>query len=249
MSRPELTVSVVSHRHGPIVAELMSDLARLCAGYIEVILTINTPEPLDLALRDFPFPLTLVRNDEPRGFGANHNSAFRRSRADRFCVVNPDLRLFMDPFPALLEALRSPDIGVAAPLVRDPQGRIEDSARRFPTVGVLLRKLAGFNLPLDYAFDVPLVFPDWVAGMCMAFRSEVFGSLGGFDERYYLYYEDVDLCARVRGLRLRIAVVTAATVIHDARRASRHDLRHALWHARSALRYFRKAPQTTLPHA
>jgi N-acetylglucosaminyl-diphospho-decaprenol L-rhamnosyltransferase len=247
MIPPTFTISVVSHRHGPLVSALMEDLARDCAASIEVILTLNVPEPLDFSRRDLPFPLKLIRNDAVQGFGANHNAAFRHVRTECFCVVNPDIRLAMNPFPALLDALRVPDIGVAAPLVRDPQGRIEDSARRFPTLGVLLRKLAGASLPLDYAFDAPLVFPDWVAGMFMAFRSEVFATLRGFDEGYFLYYEDVDLCARAWSNRLRIALVTAASVTHDAQRASRRDLRHALWHARSALRYFRKAPRLPLP--
>ncbi|MCC6611313.1 MAG: glycosyltransferase family 2 protein [Burkholderiales bacterium] len=122
--------------------------------------------------------------------------------------------------------------------MRDPTGQVEDSARRFPTPATLLRKLASGQPALDYQLSAPVIFPDWVAGMFMIFRRDAFAALGGFDERYFLYYEDVDVCARARSHDMEIALVTNVSVVHHARRASRGDLRHALWHVRSALRYF-----------
>jgi GT2 family glycosyltransferase len=238
---PNVTVSIVSHRHGAHVEALIGDLARLCADSVEVVLTINAPEPLALETEGLPMRVVLTRNEAPRGFGANHNAASRLARTEYFCVMNPDIRLETNPFPALLEALRAPDVAVAAPLVRNSRGEVEDSARTFPTLTILFRKLLGRPLPLDYSLQAPLVFPDWVAGMFMAFRRDLYASLGGFDEGYFLYYEDVDLCARVRAKGMRVALVTAASVVHDAQRASRRNLRHTLWHAQSALRYFRKA--------
>jgi GT2 family glycosyltransferase len=241
MAPPTLTVSVVSHRHGALVAALLGDLARHCRESIEVVLTLNEKESLEFSPRDLPFALDLIRNEKPRGFGANHNAAFRRARAEYFCVVNPDIRLETNPFPDLVDVLRTPGVAVAAPLVCNSGGEVEDSARKFPTLALLLRKMMGPRLPLDYAYDAPVIYPDWVAGMFMMFRRDLFESLNGFDERYFLYYEDVDLCARSRAQGLQVALVTTARVVHDARRTSRRNLRHALWHAQSALRYFRTA--------
>jgi len=236
-----ITISVVSHRHGALVAALLGDLARHCRESIEVVLTLNEKESLEFSPADLPFALDLIRNEKPRGFGANHNAAFRRARSEYFCVVNPDIRLEMNPFPTLVDVLRAPNVAVAAPLVCNVRGEIEDSARKFPTLAMLFRKMVVPRLPLDYAFDSPVIHPDWVAGMFMMFRSTLFESLNGFDERYFLYYEDVDLCARSRAQGLQVAVATMARVVHDARRTSRRNFRHALWHAQSALRYFRTA--------
>jgi GT2 family glycosyltransferase len=78
--------------------------------------------------------------------------------------------------------------------------------------------------------------------MFMLFRREVFERAGGFDERYFLYYEDVDLCRRLAALGYRVELVPAARVVYDARRRSRgRDFRHALWHLASMLRYFSSA--------
>jgi len=242
-----ITISIVSHRHGQMVGNLLLDLDACCAADIEVILTLNVAEAAEVDTSRLAFPLQIVRNAAPRGFGGNHNAAFRLARGEHFCVVNPDIRIHANPFPALLDALRDPRLAIAAPVVRNAAGEIEDSARRFPTPAILLRKLGGVRPAPDYALTAPIVFPDWVAGMFMLFRREVFAALGGFDERYFLSYEDVDICARARSRGMEIALATAASVTHHAQRASRRNLQHALWHARSALRYFtrERPPRST----
>jgi GT2 family glycosyltransferase len=82
--------------------------------------------------------------------------------------------------------------------------------------------------------------------MFMLFRAETLRSMGGFDERYFLYYEDVDLCARLREAGYEVAVCTEASAIHAARRESRRNLRFAKWHLRSALRFFTSHPRAAL---
>jgi GT2 family glycosyltransferase len=235
MSR--VAVSVVSHAQGALVKELLADLQR-CATPIEVILTINIPETLPFAAPDFRFPLRIVANAAPRGFGANHNAAFALADAPYFCVLNPDIHIDSDPFPALIEALADPGVAVAAPLVRNSRGGIEDSARKFPTLSRLLKKLFGAAMTLDYEIGGAPIEPDWVAGMFMLIRRERYAALRGFDERYFLYYEDVDLCARARLAGGRIVLDPRAEVVHEARRASRRHPRLALYHAASLLRYF-----------
>jgi len=232
-----ISISVVSHGQADLVASLLSDLAGCGATDIEAIVTVNVPEMPGFGPATVPFPLEVTRNDAPRGFGANHNAAFRRSRGEYFCVLNPDIRIRANPFPLLVDALQDPRIAVAAPLVLGPDGEIEDSARRFPTPGILLRKLLHLHTKREYPLAEPVAFPDWVAGMFMLFRRDAFDALNGFDERYYLYYEDVDLCARARKRGMEVALVTGASVTHDARRTSRRNLRYMLWHARSALRF------------
>jgi GT2 family glycosyltransferase len=183
-------------------------------------------------------PLTIEQNALPKGFGANHNAAFARSRGEYFCVANPDIRLEANPFPALLRRMQDHRVGVAAPLVVGPDGSPEDNARRFPTPARLARKLLHRSGPnVEYPQSSEPMEPDWVAGMFMLFRHEAFARVGGFDERYFLYYEDVDLCARLRLAGLTVVLEPAARVIHHAQRQSRRSLRYAWWHARSMARW------------
>jgi N-acetylglucosaminyl-diphospho-decaprenol L-rhamnosyltransferase len=88
--------------------------------------------------------------------------------------------------------------------------------------------------------DADVDWPDWVAGMCMFFDSAVFRALKGFDEGFFLYYEDVDICARVWRSGSVVVACPAASVTHDAQRASRRQWRHMRWHAQSMARYFWK---------
>ena len=131
MRGDSVALSVVSHAQNWLVNQLLADLAQFRATGLSIIVTQNARDPDALARRQ---DAEVIINDRPRGFGANHNAAFRRCSAPYFCVVNPDIRLNMDPFPALVEALRGMDGAVAGPRVSDPAGRTEDSARRFPTV-------------------------------------------------------------------------------------------------------------------
>jgi len=232
-----ITISVVSHAHGELVAALLRDLASLARDDLQIILTVNVPEALPADIDDGDPRLTLIRNPSPQGFSKNHNAAFRVARGDYFCVMNPDIRLSSDPFPAVLAELADPGVGVAAPRIVDAEGKPEDSARRFPTVRSLFRKLLGLAPHLDYAIGGQPVSPDWIAGMFMLFRRAAFEKAGGFDEQYFLYYEDVDICRRLRRLGYGVRMTPAAQVMHHARRASRRDPVHMFWHVQSMLRY------------
>jgi N-acetylglucosaminyl-diphospho-decaprenol L-rhamnosyltransferase len=236
----QISISVVSHQQIAMIANLLQDLQAHCTTAIEVILTLNVPEPVPFDCAQYRFPVTVIHNDHAQGFGTNHNAAFAMVRSNYFCVLNPDIRIENDPFPALLELLASPDVGVAAPLVVNPLGGVEDSARRFPTPLGILRKAVSKTRRVDYRISHEIVRPDWVAGMFMVFQAAVFRTVGGFDVKYFLYYEDVDLCWRLRRLGYDVAVQPAVRVIHAAQRASHRKLVYLRWHVASMLRFFMK---------
>ena len=233
---PELTVSIVSHRQNALVNGLLADLGRLAAARVKVIVTENVPDEVAL---DIPGGLRceVVVNSARKGFGANHNAAFRKCDTPFFCISNPDVRLKEDPFPALLEAASRPRTGVVGPLVRTPRGEVEDSARRFPSVARLVSKLLRNPRGPDYPVDRGTLDVEWIGGMFMLCRSEAFARVGGFDESYFLYYEDVDLCLRLGRAGLRVAYVPSVEIVHDARRGSRRDLTLAAHHSASLMRF------------
>lgn len=233
-----LTISIVSHGHGPMVDDLLRDLEAVASVPFEVLLTLNIPEPDPAAAAGLRYPLRIIRNPRPRGFGANHNAAFKDGKGDFFCVLNPDVRLRGDPFPALLHSLADDGVGVAAPAITDAAGDPEPTARRFPTPLSILRKALLGPPAREYEFtDVPLDV-EWVSGVFMLFPRAAYARVGGFDERYFLYYEDVDLCARLRAHGLSARLVPAATVQHAARHDSHRRWRYTRWHLASMLRFF-----------
>ncbi len=234
---PKITFSVVSHGHGRFVELLLKDFQSLSLPSYEIVLTLNVEEDEAFIEKYQGLPITVVRNSIAKGFGENHNCAFAIARGEFFAVVNPDVRLKGFIFDPILMSLADATVGLCAPAVYSSSGQLEDSARKFPTVALLLeRKLRGYNEP-DYSFVRGPMTVDWVAGMFMVFRREVFAMVGGFDERYFMYFEDVDICRRVWKAGWSVMLNPLARITHDAQRASRRDLRHVAWHVRSAFRF------------
>ena len=233
-----LTLSIVSHRHGHLIHGLLDDLQQLCKVDIEVILTLNLAETLPFDCDAYDFPIQLIFNSQPKGFGANHNAAFQLRKGRWFCVLNPDICLRTDPFPSLLECMQDGHVAVVAPVIIDRHGNIEDNARRLPSPLGIIKKAFQQNFRPDYKLAGRAIMPDWVAGMFMLFSSDSFQQIGGFNEKYHLYYEDVDICTRLKLKGFKIVLCPGVTAIHDARRESHRDFNHFLSHLRSFIRFF-----------
>lgn len=235
----DISISVVSHSQITLVAQLLEDIDVHCKdSNLEFILTLNTDEELPFALDSFSRPIKLIRNETPLGFGANHNQAFTHATGRYFCVMNPDIRLDSDPFNALLACFDDVSVGVVAPRVLAENGEIEDSARRFPSPLKIISKVFGICVGPDYVISDAPIFPDWVGGMFMLFSRYVFKRLGGFDERYFLYYEDVDICGRLRLLGYEVVLCPQANVTHHAQRRSHRSFRYLRWHVSGMVRFF-----------
>ena len=232
-----VVVSIVSHGHRDAVLALLCDLAHHARGSVtRVVLTLNIAEPgLEAAARQACAGLTLNirRNPRPLGFGENHNAAFAAAvkRGDggaHFAVLNPDVRLCGDPFPALCAALaRDAHAGCAYPAQLDARGQPCNPPRPVPTPANLLRRYIGGSELAQGAH--------WVNAAFALFRASAFTAVGGFDVGYRLYCEDVDLCLRLQVAGWSLARA-ACTVQHVGIRASRGSIRHLYWHAQSLIR-------------
>lgn len=230
-----VTASIVSHGHGKMVARLADDLLA-CPEVSRIVITQNIPE--EVAYLSDP-KLEVRRNKAARGYGANHNAALADANTPLVCVLNPDIRLQGNPFPVLLRSFNDQSVALSAPKIVSPNGLTEDSARRFPTFSSLAAKAFGKN-DGTYFDRTDLLHPDWLAGMFLLMRREAFAKVGEFDEGFYLYYEDVDLCWRLRRAGYQIVQDRTVAVTHDARRESRRSLRFAKWHLTSMARYLFK---------
>jgi N-acetylglucosaminyl-diphospho-decaprenol L-rhamnosyltransferase len=233
----KVTISVVSHGHGQMVVQLLEQLL-IFPEVAQILLTLNIPEVLDLPS---DIRIVVINNVSPRGFAANHNAAFALCENSFFCSLNPDIEFTANPFRPLLEALHSYRAALMVPLIVSDDGRVEDSLRRFPTPSSLWRKFLGgnggrYNVNLEHR-DFS---PDWAAGMFLLFRSHDFELLEGFDRGFFLYYEDVDICARAWNAGMKIVACPSVSVIHKARRESHKNFQFLRWHLKSMARYFWK---------
>lgn len=221
-----------------MVSTLLFEINQVCKNYsLEVIVTLNLPEVFDFNQADFSFPVLLHSNKTPKGFGENHNHAFNRSNGQYFCVMNPDIHLNNNPFGAMLLLFSDPTVGMVAPCVLGTDGSAEDSARHFPTITKILKKIFTKNWSSDYVLQDKPIDVDWAAGMFMLFPRNVFSQVNGFNQRYFLYYEDVDICARLHLAGLRVLVCPSARVVHHAQHSSHRNLKYLRWHVASLVKF------------
>lgn len=233
---PRLTVSIVSHGQGSLLDPLLRQLRDAAAVLpMHVIVTQNLPELRTPIESQTGFVLDWIENAAPRGFGENHNSAFRLCTTEFFCVMNPDVRLTPESLTPLLASVTQ-KAGVAGPRVMSPAGRVEDSARRVPTPLRLCSRWWRRRFEADYAVEPSEQQVDWLAGMCLVFDRATFHAVSGFDERYRLYCEDVDICLRVHLAGRAVSWVQNGIVVHDAQRTSHRNWRYRMWHIRSLFR-------------
>lgn len=228
-----ITASIVSHQHGSMVWKLVDQLLE-SPLIARIIVTLNV---LELVPAEYSNKVTLIQNKVPKGYGANHNQAFLNCYTDFFCVLNPDIRLSEDPFLQLTSAFSDKSISLVTPQIQNPFGLIEDNAREFLTLTSLFKRYLSFPLTKSFGMTEKIVFPDWVAGMFMLFKSSDYLALRGFDESYFMYCEDADICTRIWLSGKKVALLTSVKAIHDARRASHYSFQHLYWHARSLFRY------------
>lgn len=213
--------------------DLLTDLsAQQGIENCQVVITLNLAnECIDQTL--YPnLASTVLRNPTPKGFGANHNAALAHCDAPWFIVLNPDIRL---PDPSTLQRLieNSPAAGdgVLAPVIMNSRALAEDSVRLNISPWSLLRRVLGQRQRYQPSGPAKVDRPFyWLAGMCMVVNAEAYRTMRGFDERFFLYCEDYDLCARLYLAGYKINVLNNVRVIHDAQRNSHRSLAYLRRH-------------------
>jgi N-acetylglucosaminyl-diphospho-decaprenol L-rhamnosyltransferase len=232
MASRAVAAVVIVHEEGP---ELERCVASLEPQVDEVVVIRN-----------------LVDNPRPLGFAANANQGIARTSTPFVVVANPDTEAAPDAVALLREFADShARAGIVGPQLLYPDGSHQPSRRRFPTVGgtlvrrTPLRKL--LNPDYHYYDDRPdePARADWMLGAFLLLRREMLDELGGFDEGYRLYGEDIDLAYRADKAGWERWYVPAARVTHVHARVSdrRFLTRHTLWHWRGIARFVRKHPE------
>ena len=203
-----------------------------------------------------------VAMPENLGYAAAVNAAASVSDADCMILVNPDIEVRdVDAFESLLNHLAMhPNAGVAAPRLINRDGSPQESARIVPTLSMLLARQTPLGRTewgrrrAERYLELPNVPEghsnvDWTLGAAMAIRRSAFDRVGGWDDNFFLYFEDVDFCKRVRDTGREVHYVPAVSLVHDHHRRSRPENGSAVIsrarraHVRSAMRFFRKHPR------
>jgi GT2 family glycosyltransferase len=235
---------VVSHRHP---RELAGSLPALREQVDELVVIANVPGSV-------PDGVDAIHNERPLGYAANLNRGIAATTAELVIAANPDATAE----PGAVAALRTfvearPRCGVAGPRLVYPDGRWQPSRRRFPTVtGTIVRRTPlrlvvpqRRHFHLDEAPPTEPVPADWMLGGFLLLRRSMLEELGGFDEGYRLYGEDIDLQYRAMRAGWERWYVPKAVVRHEhkAETDKRWLTRRTWWHLRGVLRFAVKHPE------
>jgi GT2 family glycosyltransferase len=249
---PEVTVSLVAVNQRADLERLLPTLVKAAEAVgAEILLVDNrsTDGTTEFVRRTYP-AVSVLRTEERVGYGGNHNRNLARASGRYFVVMNADMEVRENTLAELFSFMETnPEVGVSCPKVLNPDGSIQGLNKRLPTIWDLFlrrfmpRRLRGlFRKRLEYyemrdvgyesSYDVP-----FVSGAFMFARTSVLRKLGGFDRRYFLYFEDADLCRRVQQTH-RTVYWPEAVVTHFWARSAHRSWRYTAYGLRSAVRYF-----------
>jgi GT2 family glycosyltransferase len=228
-------------------------LQSLLAQVDELVLVANGGRP-----ESIPDGVVVLDNDQPLGIGANINRGIAATSAPFVVTANPDT----EARPGAIEALRAfagahQRCAIAGPQLRYPDGTWQPSRRSFPTVSGTLVRRTPLRLLLKpqerqrshYLFDEQPDEPtpaDWIVSAFLLLRREAMDELGGYDDGFRLYGDEIDLAYRARDAGWERWYVPEAIVIHHHQAVTDHRFltRRTLWHWRSIFRFVRKHPES-----
>jgi GT2 family glycosyltransferase len=236
---------LVNYNAGPELGKALQSIAsELSACEWEAIVVDNASSDGSVSIvSSFGPRVRLLANAVNVGFSRGVNQGVAASAGGVLLIMNPDCRLVAGAFAYMRRELeRSPGVAIVGPRILDPDGSVQGSARGDPDMftGVFGRttRLRRFlpdlsvsrrNVVTDAAVrHADAVTVDWVSGACMVVRREAFDEVRGFDERYFLYWEDADLCRRLRARGYKIRYVPTATAVHRVGQSSRKARKAAI---------------------
>ena len=245
----KFSVLIVNYASWPLTLRCIQSLQGTdYEGFETIVVDNDSVQPPDL-----PPPVRLIRNKENVGFARAHNRGIAASTGDLLVLINPDTVVERDFFRSLEEFFReNPRVGVAGPKILDSEGQLQLSARReISALSGFLGRTSLLTRLFPKSSLVKSQFPavtdqthpssvDWVSGACMVIRGDTLREIGRLDERFFMYFEDADLCRRARAAGWLVYYLPHIEIIHQTGASSRSKPR-AIWLLhKSAFLYHRK---------
>ncbi len=251
-----ISIVIVSYNTGDFLRRCLGSLNEDPSPLVrDIIVVDNASTDGSVGMVESEFPqVKLVKNRSNLGYAAAVNQGIRAAATPYFLILNPDIETGACSIKALWDFMEAtPDAGIAGGKLLDPDGTLQMSCRTFYTVPVVLlrRTLLGRLFPnsglvrdhlmSDWDHDSDRQV-DWVNGACMMVRREAYENVGGMDERFFLYLEDVDWCYRMKKHGWKVYYVHSGTMTHHCRRESARLVpdRTLLSHLFSTLRFYDK---------
>ena len=222
----KIDILIVSHNNGQFLGDCLSSIFSSTKLPFEVLLIVNDYKDKESQKIAEKYSINILINKHKKGLAANLNQGIKMTKGEYILVLNPDTKLTKGALENLVFFMKKhPKVAICGPKLVYPDGSLQLSARRFPNFKTfLIRRLPIRRFLLNskinlYHLGVDLnnnkTHPvDWILGACMLIRRKATEEIGFFDESYYLYVEDIDLCFRAWKKGWQVWYVPKAKVIH-----------------------------------
>ena len=246
MSAPDVSAIIVNYNAGPDLGRALQSIADELTDqrWEAVVVDNDSSDGSGAGVEAFAPHARLVRNTQNVGFARGVNQGLSATSGALVLIMNPDCRLTTGAVAVLRRELeQSEQCAVVGPQILNPDGSAQGSARGDPDMftglfgrsGALRRLLPGLPMSRRNVVgdaSVPngqaSLIVDWLSGACMLARRDALRAVRGFDERYFLYWEDADLCRRLRAHGYHVRYVPGATAVHRVGHSSRSGRRWAI---------------------
>jgi N-acetylglucosaminyl-diphospho-decaprenol L-rhamnosyltransferase len=246
----DVAAVIVNYESGSALLRCLTDVRREGLGEVVVVDNGSTDGSVDRVRREMP-DVVVIDPGGNLGYGSAANRGVAATTAPYILVANPDLEVIPGAISRLAVVLDDdPNWALVGPLIRTPQGDRYPSARRFPSLldaaGHAVLGIVAPNNRFTRAYqrsDLDAAGPDvrevdWVSGACFLVRRRAFDEVGGFDESYFMYAEEVDLCWRLHRRGWRVAYDPGVEVVHaQGLSTGRRPFRMIVEHHRSLWRF------------
>lgn len=254
-----VSVGIVTYNSAQVIERTLTSLAEAYSGELAIEFLVRdngssdgTPALLT-RLESQIANLRILPGGQNLGYGRGHNDILKQAAGDVYVVCNPDIvvdhRFFLQSVAFLTS---HPDAGLMSPRMTFADGTLQHSNRQHPTLLDLAlrrflpgpmrapfkRRLAHYEMAnhgYDSSYDVP-----FCSGALMVCRAQALRAVGGFDDRYFLYFEDADLSRELQGAGWRTVFYPDVSVVHGWQRSAHKSWRMMIILIRSAIRYFNK---------
>ena len=255
MPIPQISIITVGMNHLSYMKKLLASIfdANNISIPIEMIYVDNcsTDGSVEYIKNKYP-QVKILKNIKPLGFGENNNKGVFASSGKYIAIINPDIVLSKNSLDILFRYAESnSNYGILVPKLLNPNGSIQYSVRGFVSVKALFyrflskgndntnNKIVSRYLckNLDIEKNQPV---DWAIGAALFLKKDFYASLGGFDQDYFLYMEDEDLCLRSWKLHMPVIYLPQSVMTHNHLRGSSKLGKKTMFHLRSVLTFFKK---------
>ena len=254
MKKPLISIIIVSWNISALLRDCLQSIVATAEHLpIEIIVvdSHSADDTVAMVQREFP-DVKLLAQTENVGFPRGNNIGLAQAQGDYFLLLNPDATLQEGALRLMIAYIDAhPKVGVLGPQLHNPDGSHQSSRRRFPTFwtglfeSTWLQPYAPPSLLAHYyltdSADTEIQQVDWVSGACLLTRRTVFDQVGGMDEGYEMYSEEVDWCRRIKEVGWQVVYMPMAHVFHHVGKSSEQAVtRRHIQFNRAKLRYFRK---------